>query len=315
MFDPDFAAEILGGGYRTGSDGTVRVTGLDPAATYALHVRPPDGRNDALDRRLASWSPRDETVRLDPARSVRGVVRDPAGRPIVGAWVRWKDAGGNSGGGDDVTTDADGRFAIEGLGTDSVMLRAGVGSAWDARAGATSPEVRVVPGQNEPVLTLDPGLTLTVEVGDEAKIHLLARAGGAWTNADSEWGTRRATFRGLKADEAYAIWAHAPESGTFAWTADARGGGAPLRLDLVPGKTIEVAVRGPAGAHVSVQATRDGADADAERVSPGRWQVRGIPDGTWTVSANARVGDASWNASAKVEAGGSVDLELAPSER
>ncbi len=53
----------------------------------------------------------------------------------------------------------------------------------------------------------------------------------------------------------------------------------------------------------------------AERSTDGCWEIPGLPDGTWHVSASAEVGKDRWEAAADVAAGGSADLELKPPER
>ncbi len=108
---------------RADATGAVRLRGFDLRKRYALAVDGP--AEDWITSRRDAWSPKDETIRLTRALKVAGVVRDPAGQPLAGVQIYRRLGEGSWGGGP--TTDAAGRFQLDGLPAGEVVLRAAVG--------------------------------------------------------------------------------------------------------------------------------------------------------------------------------------------
>ena len=74
--------------YRTASDGRCRLEGLSASSTYELTVTPDRRRHDLAPETIHDWTAEDTVVRLAATVSVEGVVVDPAGRGIQGAFVQ-----------------------------------------------------------------------------------------------------------------------------------------------------------------------------------------------------------------------------------
>jgi hypothetical protein len=119
-------------------------------------------------------------------------------------------------------------------------------------------------------------------------------------------------FRRVRAKDAHAFWAWLPR-GLYALDRDAGAGEGERVVRLLPGRTIRGRLRAPAGA------TGLGASAESEFVrgfaaadASGDYEIRGLPDGTYTVTASGILGRQSLLATRRVESGGTADFELVP---
>lgn len=302
----------------TDAEGTLRLSGLDPKREYALDVTPPESRGDLRPRSAERWVPRDETVRLEGGWRLRGIVRDGTGKPVPGCMVERRDEDGSWE--HDEHTDEAGRFTFSALPLGDVVLRARMGWGGGQRTG---PEVTVAAKTPEVVLTFDPGATLTVVIDgwpQGADGNAVAVAEGRLVESGAAWGSvddkGRATFEGLDPAGTYSVFVKPESSDLYAWRTGLRPGLEPLRVALVAGATITVRVKAPAGAaDVYVGAAVHGASIGGDPAGEGRWIVRGVPEGTWTVHAWAEIGDAGYQASAEAASGSTVDLELKPATR
>ena len=138
----------------TDAGGRVTLAHLDPQATYHLRVRAMD-RTDVAGRSVFDWAPADTEIRLPRGWTVRGVVRDEAGKGVV-ASVQWRQ-GHNSG---QVRTSSGGAFSCGGLADEPVEVRAlpvshlmhrGVGLHGD---DTRAPWTEVRPGDEDVALIL-----------------------------------------------------------------------------------------------------------------------------------------------------------------
>ncbi len=297
----------------TDADGNLKLVGLDPASECVLDVTPPESRGDLLARTIDRWTPHDDTVRLEAGWMLKGVVKDGAGSPVPRARVQWRGPDGKWTWGE--STNEEGRFTIHDLPLSSVVLRAHVGAEPPDRAAG--PEVTASPGTAEVVIVIDAGASLTVVVDGwprDSQGHVsLSFSGGS----DSTWVSGgRATFRGLDAGATYAVFAKPEGCDQYGLREGVHPSAEPVHVGLVTGNTIRVRVKAPAGAgDVYIYAAARSVFVSAERSTDGCWEIPGLPDGTWHVSASAEVGKDRWEAAADVAAGGSADLELKPPER
>jgi hypothetical protein len=310
------------GGITTGADGVARLSGLDADVVYTLQVA---GKGEDLGpATIDPWTPRDEIVTLPRVWVVAGVVRDQAGRPVANAHVMRKvtDGGWNGTG-----SDEQGRFRMTGLPEGDIVLRAMV-SGLPFDHNDTTGEVRVRAGTKDVVITIDLGLDLVVRVENPGDLgphmpgaSLVVRRGaqtiGLSPQGDPTTGYR---FRGLQSGDVGTFWipAQGGQQGTHSVYAPGLRPGADVRVRAMPGRSITVRLKVPAGAeNVGVSANLDGLGVGGEARPDGSYEIRGIPDGTsWTVTGYAKPPDSSaWlTGQATASAGATVEIELKPPE-
>ncbi len=298
----------------TDVSGVARLGGLDPAARYVLRVELDRSGSTFLPYASEGWEPKDQTIHLSRSLSIRGVVRDPSGRPVADAEVFVVS--------DDMAwapraTGADGTFSIVGLSAGHVVVNVSVGDVWDE---ATAKEVEA--GDQHVVLTIDPGLELVVRIDDWP-----ARR-AAWTHArlspqgDPESaslsvrvasdGTAR--FRGLKADRAYTLWIPPDADAWSLLRRDVRATSGDVHVRLARGKSITGRLLAADGMKARrVVASMDGAGGVSGTVkADGTYEIVGLPDGTWSVEASGLVDTTRHAAQGTAPAGGTLDLALRP---
>lgn len=143
----------------TGADGTFRVTGLEPSE-YSLAVSregyaPKTVPSLAVDPPgPADWG----SITLAPGVPVAGLVRNSKGDAVVGAEVF--AFGGQSGGTRSSSTDAEGRFRLEGFSPDRPLMMSVVATGYAAL------QRQVTPSPQEIVLTLKTTATIRGRVED-----------------------------------------------------------------------------------------------------------------------------------------------------
>jgi protocatechuate 3,4-dioxygenase beta subunit len=302
----------------TDASGAALLRGLDPKQAHTLTVQPPHGRDELRSASpWANWMPKDETIRLERAFVVKGVVKDLAGNPVPGATV-YRRGEGNAWNG--LSADANGAFTLRDVPAGPVVLRADVGGGRVVGEDAATTTVQA--GDVNVVLRIDVGLELRVVVENLAgarwvQVALFAEKDGTTHqigNQSLRQG-REVSFRGLERDVAYTIWAGPTEDGRSLLLPGVRAPGE-VKVNLQPGKTIAVRVTSPPGAtdvNVGASLPQGGAWLHARPLGDGRFELRGAPDGTsWRVRAWAKVGDESWSGEATVAAGATADVELKP---
>ncbi len=297
---------------RTDSNGVARLGSLSPDEVYELEVSG-QSRGGALPFTEERWKPADLTVRLERSLHVKGVVRDPSGKPVEGADVVALT--------DDTVfsvrpTGADGAFEIDGLPAGTVVLRASIGGG---KWGGSDAGVRVAVGSEDVVLTIDPGLPLTVRVenwpaGEHGDAALVQQDGGHESRLSGRIASDGSVaFRGVKAGTSYVLWIPPSTEGLSLLLRDVRAGSAVLPVRLVPGKSITGRLTVPAGAEVrgiAASMLDGGVRARGSANPDGTFEIRGLPEGAWAVAAWATLDEAWLRAEAVVVAGGKVDLEL-----
>lgn len=322
--------------HESDKDGVVVLDRLASGGTYHLFVGAPRDRPELRDAAaVAAWRPRDETVRLRRWRVIRGIVRDADGTPVVGAAVSTRDRVDDGWRG--ASTDEAGRFTIQRIPDGTIALEVNLGDGLMTR-GAEHPQrpittATVTAGDEQVVLVADVGQELVVRLeepdGRPPSEHARGREFDAlaylWLSAPGSDGALAAAqayvrqgvarFRGLRADEAYTLWVTPSKEGNIVYETGVRAGD--RRFLRRPGKPITVNVLAPAGATAIRASIGDagpfGAFDGGGRSSPGPIEVGGVPDGTWRVSAWAKVGEEFWHGSGTAAAGSSVDVEVRPS--
>jgi hypothetical protein len=246
-----------------------------------------DGRDDLADWLREGWRPRDERVVLEAPRVLRGVVLDADGDPVVGAEVRWQGPGVHWR--STRRTGEDGRFVFENAPPVPLRVTALPPGAW--REEWTPPEVVAAPGDRDLVLRLARAGTIRVRVTSAPRegleVHLVSepvrgeRRTWSRTLADGE-----AVFDALVPGRRYEVLVADGEDGRAARRAGVEPGGS-VTLRLERGLVIAGRIELPEGAGDPwVYARREGVSVRGE-VSEGRYEVRGLVPGTWTLSAGA----------------------------
>jgi len=292
------------------AQGIVKLVGLPLDGRFVLDAAPPEDRPDLRPTRVAEWTPSDEAVTLTPGFVIRGVVRDPNGRPVSGASVAAEMEGAS---GQSVESRSDGRFTVGGLPEGEAKLRATKAGDF----GGESQVATVRAGTEGVVLVVHPGAELVVRIEGWPSasawewIHLVDQETGVssrWTRVMAD-GT--ATFRGCNAVTTYSLTVRLDEPPRVGVLRDLRAGQGPARLALGPGREITGTVKAPPGA-VDVEAYVTGTNfwASGTVDAEGKLRVPALPDGEWKVVVTAQVAGQAWTAEADVAAGASVDLVL-----
>ena len=296
----------------TDREGKARLSGLRAGESYRLHVSPNDETH--LAELVEGWTPVDTTVRLRDALTIAGIVVDENGKSPIEFRVRVEDATGA--GRATVHTEPDGRFTITGLEPGTCRLHADVddGLSWsdpvkpvEAQAGATNVRLEVRVGGVISV-TLDErsdgvaSATLFVEPNGVVRQLLVPRDG-------------RVRFPRLRADATYSLWIPPTPDGRMVWRPGLR---VPddVTVRRSPGKSIVVRVKTNEGDQTPfVSASRPPIRIDGKRRDDGTYEIPGLPEGTFEVSAIANDGTPTGEfrrTTASVDAGGSVDLTIPP---
>jgi hypothetical protein len=312
----------------TSLDGVALFRGLDGETTYTLNAGAPQARDDVRGTRQENWSPADTDVRLERGYVVAGWVRDAAGKPVEGASLMRKTSESGWSG---ERLNADGSFRIRGLEPGTVTLKAaGPGGRRGREAGGT--EVTVQTGTEDVVLVVDAGLTLTVRVSNASerqdgrlRVTLMIWENERWRTNESESDrSGQVTFRGLTVGQRYGVWVPPAGDDLYAWQPDVRPGEVTVRLER--GGTIRGKLTFPAEMRASVSAQSTlGIHAQGSVDAEGRYEIRGLPDGRWTVSAQAAFqapsspgaprppsANSFVHAQGETNTGGTLDLTLQP---
>lgn len=304
---------------QTDAAGICVLSGLDPKATYTLHVEHPSSNGPGglplyVHR---GWAPSDVEVRLDPALVVRGRVVDPQGRIVDGATVWGRGAVGDWW---SVTANDAGAFALPLLPAGRVTLCAGL-------EGSTvrSPDTVVESGRGEVVLTLDTGPEIAVRIdgwNDEGGGAHLYRMGAsdpeasrAYRSIDSE---SRVRFRGLAAGGRYALWVRPSEDGRSVLALDLKPGPSEIVLRFAEGRRVAGTVAGAEEVRrlrVDLVETQSGVSVYAETDDAGAFESDPLPPGRWVAKASAtRDGKPVKGEASAVPGGPPVEITLREGE-
>lgn len=289
------------------SAGVAHPRGLDPAQRYELRVEPPFGRNDCLPLERKEWSPDDSPVTLPRALALRGVVRDPTGRPVAHANVERIDAAGDTQ--QRTTSGRDGTFELKQVVEGPTRLLARTSD--DALAG---PTVSVVAGAENIVLLVAPTVSLRVTVDGwngppQSWLRLVDEDGGRgtpWAQIDA---TAVAVVGGVRPTATYRVYQtwELPDGKTVVVEAKGvRGDAGAVKVTAVEGRRIAGRVLLPQGVEWwNVRAQRDAATRDAETGDEGEFTIDGLVEGTWTLEVYAQTPAGQWRTTVPVEAGAS----------
>jgi hypothetical protein len=245
--------------------------------------------------------------------SIRGKVVDPEGRPVPGAWVWYRSVEGHwyaMG-----TVSEDGSFLLQDGDPPSVPLKATVPGADPEQEGGA--EVTAAPGAEGVVLHVDPGLSLVVlPSGPGGCVAELEEEGDGpprRLQAQNTEGLYR--FAGLRAGRTYTLRIAGAADRALTQTGIPAEAGR-IEVALAPGKSVRGRCTGPGGFELTrVFATRGRLSVGGKILPEAGFEVQGLCDGVWTVNVFARRGDERWRGSAEVEAGGEVEVVLAPDPR
>jgi hypothetical protein len=303
----------------TGADGVARLRGLDPSATYRLNVNLDGGKwKGGRTKETPDWVPADTSVAFGANRTIRGIVRDRAGSGVAAAHVIGWTGSARTG---HTTTDASGSFALP---DEGVGLRQVFASMWEWGKGPWSGLVAVPDGDAPVALTLDPGLAISVRLVTDAvkrrPVLLTSDLDAADGGAEYQFGTTDdegvVTFRGLRADRAYSVWAksvwveeRAAYDGVCGLLVAAKASATPssVPLPLRPGGMIRVHLKGvwnsPSG-----EAKHGLLTVYGEQGPHGTIVFSGLCDLDWAIT----IEDGPRRAAATARPGANLTLEPAP---
>ncbi len=294
----------------TRPDGIARLDGLDPSAECHLEVHGPREGTRYGRRQLESWKPIDTRVRLERAFTVRGRVTDAKGHAVAATVWRRTDPSTLTG----VEASSDGRFEMDDVPYPGARLAAAPDGMhpddfrW-VRVTPQRPEVVLVLGAKAPRLVLGGGragqrvrFVLDGEGPPAAPIDCEVGADGAVLLSDLEEGVP------------YLVWAQPFDAGSDGslWTSGFRVPADEIRLELVAGKAIRVRLKGAENARdvkVEVKGPLDTV-LRARHTRDWVFEVAGLPDGRWTVNADAVGPTTALHADGVVDAGSTAELTL-----
>jgi hypothetical protein len=301
-------------GGRTGADGVVRLSGLDPSVAYELSAGP---RTETFfDARRDRWTPADTTLRLERAYSVSGFVRSSAGSPLPTArvLVRSPHDGRNPERG------ADGSFRLEGLHRgDCVELAADVrgwGDRIDDQSDAKPAWTKATAGDTGVVLVVPNGPLLIVRTKDVRPGIFLARL-----EILLDGKVVKSIVPNLDGDTLYHVDGLDPQRRYTAWYHDADGRCSLLEglapddvahdLPFVKGAPLKGRVVLPEKCELPwVTAERDGIQVTVVPDADGNFEFPNLPKGRWRVSAQTEVGGVAWAGESVADAGETTTIEL-----
>ena len=307
------------GAMTTDGAGEATLAGIDPEATYALEVIPPEKRSDVRSRRIGAWKPANDTIRLDPPLATRGIVRTPAGERIAAVMIGWKLGDTDEA----VRSGPDGSFVIENSEPGEISLEATFGNDADSPTATA----RVAAGSQDVVLVLDGGGDISVrfDPAEPAPDQVnLAREGDppvlqVSTPDDVRNGVYR--FRGLRPDHTFTVWTTPRDEDPrdpVAFAAGLHPSGDVVTLRRTPGRSLTVHVTGTEGVRSARVNVRRGAmrlsQWTGEGGTIGDVRFEGIPDGRCQIEVQSRpVGSlVVYAGSAAADAGGEVEVRLEP---
>lgn len=285
----EVAAALLGQRSRTDAGGAVLLPKLDPHWLIGLSIDPPRDRSDLRSFAREGWKPRDEMFTLAQGWSVRGTVRDLDGRPVSGSIVRATAATG------EIRTSfasEDGSFVVADLPAGPVQLVASLGhEAIIGESQPAGPALSTSSGTHDVVLIVDRGVSLRVRIENvpatATDVEAMLVPEGADATGFAHPGRFEASslhFVGLRPDRRYALWIAPTEVAPdlSLWQSGVRGDVGEIRVRLVAGRTVRGRIILPAGSwEASAAATRGLAQCEAKTSQDGRFEIRGVPPGTW----------------------------------
>ena len=175
------------------------------------------------------------------------------------------------------------------------------------------------------ILTIDLGLALDVVVENwpeaspvrwqpvQARLFDESATSGTGVAFAQVSQSGRVRFRGLQAARRYTFWV-GPVGDSFVRQAGLTAG-RETRVRLVPGGSITVRLQGLSSraTWIGVLAEADGLSVEGKKQDDGRYRIRGLPEGRWTIRALAG-GENAPRVSAQADAstGAEVTLTLQP---
>lgn len=290
--------------------GRALLTGLDPEEEYRLVVGvfEPGFASRIVER----WRPADVDVRLDAIPFLRGRVRTPAGDPAPDALLEWRAKGG--GRWERAIVHADGSFLIREVTEGGIEMK--VRTIFSPVLDPDREIRTVMPGDGDVELVADPGLPIEVvpegwPPNASGGVILRIRRPGREPFLGTSVMLPGPRFRGegLRADDRVDVLLRPAESDLVGFATGLAPGDEPRPVRLTEGKRISGRVLLPGGGYTtSVQIVEFPIQVKAD--ADGRFEIRGLPEGTFTLRAWASSRTGRLTGEVEARAGETVEILL-----
>jgi hypothetical protein len=289
----------------TNDEGLVVLGDLSSGSRYSLTV------DTAPAVTIDPWIPKDTTIRLPKSLGVWGRVVDARGKPVPDVEVWCRPDGGNW---NDTSADEEGRFSFTGLPAGPVTL---IAEDEDLEpVSSDSRAVRVEAGKKDVRLVWRPGVTMRLRVAEwpapdrAVDAHLVTASGEAVTyEMIEEDGT--VEFSGLDALSTYSLWIPALDDGQTVWRTGLRPGPDRIDVSLEMGGVIRgiLTRRGPVEVE-DLRLVAPGIEMDATLFADGRFEIAGVPSGSFTIVAGGWLDDRPVRATVPARRGETIELAI-----
>ncbi|MDJ0522027.1 MAG: carboxypeptidase-like regulatory domain-containing protein [Planctomycetota bacterium] len=299
-------------GAHADAEGRITLRNLDPSLTYELAVSLDVGE-DSYYREIEPWKPGPTNVRFVRTYKIQGVVQDPQGRPLPRVGLLARDASGGVRRGRSGPT---GRFAFYELAPGPVHIRTSHKGLSEEGWAQLQPTV-VRAGVTDAVIVHDPGWYLDVRVtpampGAPAVLSEVREQRHRWIGAKAIV-QGRAVFLGANEGVPVRVYAGPTDDGRYALFDGVPDATGLIELTWRPGALIRgvvTAANGKPARGARVVLRDRGVAIETQTDARGRYTLRGVPPGTWTVQVIHAGGGRAVRREQRVEAGTTADFSF-----
>lgn len=306
---PPGEARPIGAMAHSTETGHATLKGLPKGEIEELLVMPPANRLDLARHTLPSWVGEDTVAKLPQGYTLMCVVRDHAGAPLPRATISMSDRRGGATG---YAVDAEGRHSFKHLPAGSYEVRARLGTK-------TTGPVHAEAGGPEVVLEIDNRGSATIRIEGwkrgafepRGRLTPDPRKGPSHIYMDVGTSDGTITVHGANPDAVYTLWLGARDGQEVVYETDLRIDGRELVVRPQRALTISGRLIAPPDSRITAINVNDaGVHVKGTWVEAETYEVRGLPEGTWNVSARGRCPEGRLSADIRVQAGDTADLEL-----
>lgn len=325
---------VLPMAWRTDAGGRARLAGLDPQVRYEMEVRPPKQRAELLEYRSSAWKPEDTVVPLERARSIRGIVHDQRGRPVPRARLTWAHVRESVA--ERITAltaeaGPDGRFTLKRLYGGSYRIWVRAPSREPARAAARIPSEASIPEDAEPTIVRSgsTSVVLTAQLPSRLRFRVrgwdrsVRRVPALLVPEDPKRERKPlvgqldesglVVFEDLPCDVTYAFWLGVPQENAYVYVTGIVVDDDRRDLTLEEGTVVSGRILAPRGTKSrKVHAAYPGFAVAGRLKAAGRFEIRGLPPGPWTIRASGRKDGTTLHGETEALVAEDVEVTLGP---